>query len=71
MVQSAMTHKIRRFLKILRSIKFEDGNVLTYIRVGYGKKWDVFDKYSEFYNDGDFVNANDLWLAFDAFTEKD
>lgn len=67
---STSSHKLRRFLKILHSIKFEEGDIKAYLKVNYGKHLDVYNKYSEFYNDGLYDNEEEFWLAFNSFTEK-
>lgn len=64
------THKLRRFLKVLRSIKFKEGYLKAHLKVSYGKHLDVYDKYSEFYNDGIYDTKDEFWLAFNSFTEK-
>ena len=69
-VQKLTTHKIRRFLKSLRLVKFEDEALSVYLKVGYGKFVDVYGRKSLFYNDGTYDNKEDLWWAFNAFTEK-
>lgn len=69
-VQMYRTHKIRRFLKNIRLIKFEDGGINAYIKVGYGKHIDVYGKITDFHNDGVYDNKEDFWWAFNAFIEK-
>lgn len=64
------THKIRRFLKKIRSIKFEDEDIKVYLKVDYGKHIDVYGKRTNFCNEGIYENADDFWWAFHAFTEK-
>lgn len=64
------THKLRRFLNILRSIKFKERHLNAYLKVSYGKHLDVYNKYSEFYNDGSYDNEEDFWLAFNSFIGK-
>jgi len=71
MVSKTRTKKIRLFLKKIRSIKFEEQGVKAYLKVDYGKHLDNFGKMTNFWNDGDYYNKNDFWLAFNAFTEKD
>lgn len=65
------THSIRRFLSHLRTINWCNGRPSVYLRVSYGKHIDNFGKFVTFYNDGDYENKDDLWQAFEAFTEKD
>ena len=67
--QKARTRKIRRFLKIIRSIKWEDSTIRAYIKVNYGKLPDCYGKKVNFYNDGDYDNKQDFCLAADAFLE--
>ena len=69
-VQTVRTHSIRRFLNNLRTINWKDGGIKVYLRVNYGKKIDVFGRLSTFYNDGWYKTKEDLWQAFNAFTEK-
>lgn len=64
------TRSKRRFLKNLRTINWGNNHFIVYLRVSYGKQIDNFGKLVTFYNDGDFENKEDLWLAFEAFTEK-
>ncbi len=69
LVKKYSTHKIRRFLKNIRLINFEDGHIKVYIKVDYGKHRDVYGKLTNFYNDGVYNNKEDFWWAFNAFTE--
>jgi len=69
-VFKCQTHSIRRFLKNLRMIKWQDESISAYLRVSYGKGKDVFGKIVTFYNDGWYETEEDLWLAFEAFMEK-
>lgn len=69
-IQRVQTHSIRLFLRGLRTIKWKCRGIKTYLRVSYGKQVDCFGKLSNFYNDGFYYSKEDLWLAFDAFTEK-
>lgn len=71
MIQRIWTHKKRRFLKKIRLIIWQDGDIKVYLKVYYGKGFDVWGKYTDFYNDGDYVKKKDLLLAFNAFTEED
>lgn len=64
------THKIRRFLKNIRTIKFADEGIKAYLKVDYGKHLDVYGKKTLFYNDGTYDNKSDFWWAFNAFIEK-
>ena len=68
--QKARTRKIRRFLKIIRSIKWEDSTIKAYIKVNYGRFLDCYGKRVNFFNDGDYDNKQDFWLAADAFMES-
>lgn len=63
------THSRRRFLKYLRTIKWQEGHISAYLRINYGKYEDNFGQVVPFYNDGEYKNENDLWKAFTAFTE--
>ena len=64
------THKKKRFLKIIRSIKWQYSLFSVYLKVDYGKFIDNFGKRTNFYNDGTYDSAKDFWWAFNAFTEK-
>jgi len=69
-VSKMRTYKIRRFLKVIRSLNWQDSVSLSYIKVGYGKKVDNYGKLTNFHNDGEYDNKEDFWWAFNAFTEK-
>lgn len=70
MIQKYRTHKIRRFLKNIRLIKFEDEGIKVYLKVDYGKHLDSYGKITNFHNDGVYNNKEDFWWAFKAFIEK-
>lgn len=70
-VQRNTTHKIRRFLKILRLVKFGERDISVYLRVRYGDFPDVFGKIIEFYNDGQYDNKEECSQAAYAFTEEE
>lgn len=63
------THKIRRFLKKLRSIKWSNAEIKVYLKVNYGTSLDCWGRYINFYNDGEYENKEDLLYMFYAFTE--
>ncbi len=69
-VHRVETHSIRLFLHQLRTIKWQDGGIKTYLRVYYGKHLDNFGKISEFHNDGWYESKPELWLALNAFREE-
>ena len=69
-VQNVRTRKIRRFLKIIRSIKWSDSLIKTYVKLKSGKFTDNHGKYTDFYNDGTYGNKNDFWEAINAFLEN-
>ncbi len=69
-VQRANTHSIRRFLKIIRSINWENPHCRVYMRVSDGRFSDNRRRFVEFYNDGEYTNPEEFWQAFDAFIEK-
>ena len=64
------THKVRRFLNHLRTIKFSKSIEKVYLRISYGKSPGVFGEMSTDYNDGFFENEKDLLQAFAAFNES-
>ena len=68
-VDRCQTHSLRRFMSHLRMINWKNSHPRVYLRVSYGKRLDNFGKITEFHNDGDYENENDLWLAFNAFIE--
>lgn len=68
-VRKVRTHKKRRLLKIIRSIKWQNPKIKAYIKVNYGKFLDCYGKKVNFYNDGDYDNKYDFWLATNAFLE--
>ena len=43
----------------------------VYLKVSYGKELDVFDKLTEFYNDGYYTDKKELKKAFKAFTTEE
>ncbi len=68
-LRKVRTHSLRRFLKILRTINWEN-SPSVYLRVWYGKQKDYAGNLINFYNDGVYDNKADLWQAFNAFNEK-
>lgn len=70
MTYKVRTHKMRRFLKIIRSIKWQNSMLKVYLKVDYGKFQDNYGHLTNFYNDGNYDNKSDFWWAFNAFTEK-
>lgn len=64
------THKLRRFLKKIRSIKWQNSSIFVYLKVDYGKFIDNFGKRTTFYNDGEYTNKENFWMAFNAFMEE-
>ena len=70
MVLSTRTHKIRRFLKILRGIKWQDEGVIAKLKVLYGKDFDNWGDLVVFDNEGIFSDSTKMWSAFIAFTEE-
>lgn len=69
MTHKYRTHSIRRFVRNLRTIKWQSGGIRAYLRVNYGRHFDVFGKKSAFHNDGWYERKENLWLAFNAFKE--
>lgn len=69
-VRKVRTHKKRRFLKIIRLLNWQKSTFRAYLKVDYGKFTDVFGRLTNFYNDGEYENKEDFWLAFNAFAEK-
>lgn len=65
------TSRIRPFLEITRSINWKDRDLKVYVKVCYGKKLDIYDQLSVFYNDGDYDNKEEFNLAFKAFREEE
>jgi hypothetical protein len=55
------THSKRRFISSLRTINWANKHLKVVLRVNYGKG---------FINEGVYEKDKDLWLAFEAFTEK-
>jgi len=61
-VERYRTKSLRRFLRHIRTIKWEDSTFQkVYLKVYYGKKQD---------NDGIYINKKDFELALNAFLEK-
>lgn len=70
MTHVVRTHKLRRILKKIRSIKWQNSSFKVYLKVDYGKFTDNFGKRTNFYNDGVYDNKEDFWMAFNAFIEE-
>lgn len=70
-IQRVQTHSPRRFINKLRTINWQNNDLKIYLKDNYGKQKDCFGKLVTFYNDGEYDNENDLWLAFNAFKEKE
>ena len=70
LVTKVLTHKKRRFLKKIRSINWSDSLIKAHVKASDGYFPDNFGKSMEFYNDGDYTNKSDFWLAVDAFLEE-
>jgi len=70
MTYKVRTHKLRRFLRIIRSIKWQNSSFSAYLKVDYGRFTDNFGKLTNFYNDGEYDNKEDFWMAFNAFMEE-
>jgi len=71
LTQTTRSFKKRRFLKNIRLINWKESHLKVYLKVNYGRDYDVWGKYTYFYNDGDYFRKKDFWLAFNAFCEKD
>ncbi|MBP9669817.1 hypothetical protein KBD75_00235 [Candidatus Woesebacteria bacterium] len=69
-IHRSWTTKIRRIIKSLRGIKWEDGGVLASLTVRYGYCVDVWGESVMFLNEGVYENKDRLWKDFYAFTEK-
>lgn len=70
-VETVRTKKRKRFLRILRTIKWGTGILRGYIKVSYGKKICVDGYLCEFYNDGYYDNKEDLLEVFKVFNEEE
>jgi hypothetical protein len=71
LISKTRTGKKRLFLKKIRSINWKDRGIKVYLKVSYGKKFDKFGKYTEFWNDGDYTDKDSLLGDFYIFTEDD
>jgi hypothetical protein len=69
-IQRYHTHNLRRFLKNIRTIKWQNLKIEVYVKVSYGKQKDIHGKTVVFYNDGIYENRRDLIQAVKAFIEK-
>ncbi|KKQ92219.1 MAG: hypothetical protein UT17_C0003G0242 [Candidatus Woesebacteria bacterium GW2011_GWB1_39_10] len=65
------TGKKRLFLKKARLINWRIKGLKVYLKVSYGKSFDNFGKFTDFWNDGDYTSRGSFWLAFNVFTEDD
>ncbi len=63
------TGSLIRFLRHVRTIKWEKPKISVYVKVYYGRKEDVTGKMVGFLNDGTYDNYKDFKLALDAFLE--
>lgn len=70
-VETVRTKKKMRFLRIIRTINWQDGIKKTYIKVSYGKKICVSGCLCEFHNDGYYNNKQDLLEIFKYFDDED
>lgn len=70
-IETVRTRKKRRFLRILRTINWQNSIKKAYIKVSYGKKLDVYSKLSEFYNDGYYETKGELLEIFKYFDGED
>ncbi len=70
-VQRCQTHSIRRFTKKLGTINWENGVIKVNLRVNYGRYKNMYGKFINFYNDGEYETKKDLLQAFKAFIEVD
>ena len=60
-VRRLRTRSWIRFLRDVRTIKWDKGIKYATLRVSYGKG---------FHNEGDYENKQSFWLALNAFTEE-
>lgn len=70
MTERCSTHSKRIFIKKLRTINWKLKGIKVTIRVNYGKQSNDYGTALTFSNEGNYYNKKDLWLAFNAFTEK-
>ena len=70
-VQMVRTHSLRVFLNRTRLFKWQKSNFEVYLKVGYGKKENVFGKMVNFCNEGTYTNKKDFAQAANAFINAD
>lgn len=67
-VETFRTKKKKRFLKILRTINWQNMNIKrAYLKVSYAKEVCISGCLCDFYNDGYYHNKNDLLEVFKYF----
>lgn len=70
-IESVRTKKKRRFVRILRTINWQNGIKRAYLKVSYGKKICVKGCLCDFYNDGYYTNKKELLEVFKYFNDED
>lgn len=70
-IEIVRTHKIKRFLRNIRTINWQNGIKKAYLKVSYGKKICNFGCLCEFYNDGYYDSKKELLEVFKYFDEED
>lgn len=68
-VDRCQTHSKRRFYRRIRTLKWKNGHTKVHLRISYGKDKNVFGKFVNFYNHGEYTNPEELLNALTAFDE--
>lgn len=68
--EAIRTKKKKRFLKILRTINWQNGIKKVYLKVSYGKKKCNYGCICGFLNEGYYQNKEELLIVFKYFDEE-
>lgn len=71
-VETVRTKKKMRFLKIIRTINWQDRGIYkAYLKVSYGKRICNYGCLCDLYNDGYYDNKEELLQVFEYFDYED
>lgn len=69
-VDRVETHSRRHFYNKIRTINWQNNDIFVYLRVNYGKRLSNKNKRENFWNDGEYTNEKDFFIAVKAFLES-
>jgi len=70
-VEIVRTKKKKRFLKIIRTINWQNDIKKVYLKVSYGKRKCIEGCICDFYNDGLYENKGELLQTFKYFDDEE